>query len=338
MWHTGDMRQRHSRKTGKSVKAPAAPTTAKVSYRVRNWAAYNKALKQRYDITIWVDEDTYQAWHYSGPRQQGGQYTFSDVAIECMGTVREAYHLPLRGTEGFLGSLFKLMGVDLPVPSYSTLSRRGQSVPIRLPKTARGSLDLVIDSSGLKVYGEGEWKVRQHGTSKRRTWRKVHLAIDPASQEIQAAMMTTAGMDDGEMVAPLLDQVEETIASVAGDGAYDKRKVYEVLAQRAPDAQVNIPPREDAKIWQHGNSVQPALPRDENLRRIRAVGRKQWKEETGYHRRSLAETGMFRLKTLFGDHLSNRRFDTQASQVGFRCRALNIMTHLGMPESYRVAA
>ena len=292
----------------------------------------------RYDITLWVEEATCQAWQYDGPRQQGGQFVFSDVALECMGTLREVYHLPLRGAEGLLRSLFKFMDVKLPVPSYSTLSRRGQAVAIHLPKKTHGPLDLVVDSSGLKVYGEGEWKVRQPGASKRRTGRKIHLAIDPDSQEIQAAILSTAGMDDGEMGEPLLRQVEQVVESVAGDGAYDQRKVYEVVAELAPQAQVNLPPREDAKIWQHGNSAQPPLPRDENLRRIRAVGRKQWKEETGYHRRSLAETAMFRIKTLFGDHLSNRRFDAQASQVGFRCRALNGMTHLGMPESYPIAA
>jgi hypothetical protein len=329
------MRQHKQRKTDKSTKPT---TTTKAVYRVRNWSAYNKALVGRYAMTLWIEEATCQAWQYDGPQQQGGQFVFSDVAIECMGTLREVYHLPLRGAEGLLRSLFKIMDVKLRVPSYSTLSRRGQAVAIHLPKKAHGPLNLVVDSSGLKVYGEGEWKVRQHGASKRRTWRKIHLAIDPDSQEIQAAMMSTAGMDDGEMLEPLLRQVESAIESVAGDGAYDKRKVYEVLAELAPQAQANIPPREDAKIWQHGNSAQPPLPRDENLRRIRDMGRKQWKEETGYHRRSLAETAMFRIKTLFGDHLSNRRFDTQASQVGFRCRALNVMTHLGMPESYPIAA
>jgi hypothetical protein len=332
------MRQHKTRKSTKPTEAQPSTSTAKTVYRVRNWSAYNKALIGRYDITVWVDDDTCQAWQYDGPRQQGAQFTFSDVAIECMGTLREAYHLPMRGAEGFLRSLFKIMGLTLSVPSYSTLSRRGHSVLIHLPKKTHGPIDVVIDSSGLKVYGEGEWKVRQHGASKRRTWRKIHLALDPASHEIQAAMMSDAGMDDGEMVAPLLDQVANEIQSVAGDGAYDKRKVYAVLAQKAAGAQVNIPPREDAKIWQHGNSAQPRLPRDENLRRIREVGRKHWKQETGYHRRSLAETAMFRIKTLFGDHLSNRCFDTQATQVGFRCRALNLMTHLGMPESYPIAA
>ena len=335
MWQTGRMRQHKDRTTKKSPKSTPATKTV---YRVRNWAAYNQALVQRYDLTIWVEETTCQAWQYTGPRRQGGQFVFSDVAIECMGTLRELYHLPLRGAEGLLRSVFRLMGVSLRVPSYSTLSRRGQIVAIHLPKQTHGALDLVVDSSGLKVYGEGEWKVRQHGASKRRTWRKIHLAIDPASHEIQAAMLSTAGMDDAEMVAPLLSQVANTVESVAGDGAYDKRKVYDVLADLVPQAQVNIPPREDAKIWQHGNCAQAPLARDENLRRIRTIGRKQWKIDTGYHRRSLAETAMFRVKTLFGDHLSNRRIDTQASQVGFRCRALNRMTHLGMPESYPLAA
>lgn len=312
-------------------------TTPKITYRVKNWRDYNRALKQRYSITLWIADDVRAAWVHTGPKQQGAQYVFSDIAIECRGTLREVYHLPLRGAEGFVQSIFALLKVSLPVPSYSTLSRRGQTIPIRLPKKAQGALDIVVDSTGLKVYGEGEWKVRAHGKSKRRTWRKLHLTIDTTQQEIQAAMLSEMGMDDAEMVDAMLEQIPNEINSVGGDGAYDKRKVYTGVRARAPEAAINIPPRADAKIWQHGNSAQPPLPRDENLRRIRAVGLKGWKAETGYPQRSLAETAMFRMKTLFGDELSNRRLDTQASQVGFRCRALNQMTHLGMPESYPVA-
>lgn len=311
---------------------------AKTVYRVKNWRNYNKALIRRYEIAFWVDPEIQAAWMYQGPKQQGAQYNYSDVAIECMGTLREVFCLPLRGTEGFLRSVFALMGVQLPVPSYSTLSRRGQTVVIRLPKKARGAIDIVVASSGVKVYGEGEWKVRQHGASKRRTWRKIHLAVNPADHEIQAVMLSDASVADAEMVPALVEQVSQPINSFGGDGAYDKRQVYQAIVNRAPQAQMNIPPRENAKIWQHGNSSQSPLPRDENLRRIREVGRKQWKKETGYQRRSLAETAMFRIKVLFGDRLSNRRLDTQASQVGLRCRALNRMTHLGMPESYPVAS
>jgi hypothetical protein len=188
----------------------------------------------------------------------------------------------------------------------------------------------------VKVYGEGEWKVRQHGWSKRRTWRKFHLSVDAESGEVQAAMLSTAGVTDAEMVAPMLAQVAAPIASVAADGGYDKRKVYTTLQARAPTARIVIPPQHKARIWQHGNTHAPPHPRDKTVRFIRAHGRKKWKLESGYHQRSLAETAVFRFKTIFGDHLSTRLVQTQATQFGARCRALNIMTHLGMPDSYKV--
>src|SRR5262249_17252447 len=151
---------------------------------------------------------------------------------------------------------------------------------------------------GLKLYGEGEWKVRQHGASKRRTWRKLHLAVDAETHELQAVMLGDAGIADAEMVAPLLEQVGRPIESAAAAGAYDQRKVYTGLLPRTP--RVAIPPRGNARIWQHGNSAAPPLVRDENLRRIRRVGRRRWKREAGYHKRSLAETAVFRFKGLFG--------------------------------------
>lgn len=275
-------------------------------------------------------------WVYQGPAQQGAQYDYSDSAIQMVLTMREVFRLTNRATEGLMRSLFQLLKVDLKVPDHSTLSRRGKTLKAKLPKRAQGELHLVLDSSGLKVYGEGEWKVRQHGWSKRRTWRKMHVTIDVESGEIQAALLTEASIHDAEVGPDLLKQVEQPIASVSADGSYDRRNVYEALAVQAPNAQVNIPPRRDAKIWQHGNCQQPPLARDENLRQIRRVGRKQWKEESGYHRRSLAETAMFRFKTIFGDHLSARRFETQSAQFEVRCRALNQMTHLGMPHSVKV--
>jgi hypothetical protein len=194
-----------------------------------------------------------------------------------------------------------------------------------------------MDSTGLKIYGEGEWKVRTHGKSKRRTWRKLHVGVDPHSGEIQAAALTENSVSDDQMVAPLLQQVEEPIDRFAGDGSYDKRKVYNTLNQRAPNAEVLIPPRKNARIWQHGNTKAERLKRDENLRSIRKTGRSAWKQASGYHIRSLAETAMFRLKTIFGDHLSARLMETQQTQAMIRCAALNRMTHLGMPQSYKVA-
>lgn len=305
-------------------------------YRIRNWSDYDRALVQRGSLTLWIGDDALEHWAYEGPPQRGAQFLYSDLAIETMLTLREVFHQTNREIEGLVGSLFALPSVALPVPDHTTLSRRGRALEVALPKQAPGPLHLVLDSSGLKVYGEGEWKVRQHGWSKRRTWRKIHLSVDADSGEIQAALLTEAGVHDAQIIEPLLAQVELPLASVAADGAYDRANVYRAVQARAPTARIAIPPRRDAKIQQHGNTHAPPLPRDENLRAIRCQGRAQWKRESGYQRRSLAETTLFRFKTIFGDRLSCRRRETQASQFALRCRALNRMTHLGMPESYRV--
>ena len=309
--------------------------TQKAVYRIRNWREYNEALVRRGSLTVWVDQEALDAWNYQGPAQWGGQYVYSDTAIQCLLTIRAVFHLPLRATQGMARSLFELMGLGLDVPHYSTLSRRAADLAVDLSRRSRGPLHLVLDSTGLKVYGEGEWKVRKHGYSKRRTWRKLHLAIDAESHEIQAVSLTGAGVDDAEEVDHLLQPIDRPVASAAADGAYDKRKVYRVLAPRT--GTILIPPRKNARIWKHGNAAGPPLARDENLRAIRRVGRKAWKRGVGYHQRSLAETGVFRLKTIFGGHLASRNSERQATEGAIRCRALNIMTHLGMPESERVA-
>ena len=194
-----------------------------------------------------------------------------------------------------------------------------------------------MDSTGLKIYGEGEWKVRQHGVSKRRTWRKLHIGATPEDGEIQAVMLTENSISDGDVVKTLLQQIEQDIAKFAADGAYDKRKVYDSLNEHSPQVDIVIPPRKNARIWQHGNTKTQRLKRDQNLRSIRKHGRKEWKKQSGYHIRSLAETAMFRLKTIFGDELSARLIETQTTQALVRCAALNKMTHLGMPQSYKVA-
>ena len=194
-----------------------------------------------------------------------------------------------------------------------------------------------MDSTGLKIYGEGEWKVRMHGVSKRRTWRKLHIGVNPDDGEIQAVILTENSVSDDAAVAILLEQIEQEIITFGADGAYDKRKVYDSLNAHSPDANILIPPRKNARIWKHGNSKAERLKRDENLRAIRKDGRKEWKQNSGYHQRSLVETSMFRLKTIFSDNLSARLLETQTTQALVRCVALNKMTHLGMPQSYKVA-
>lgn len=308
----------------------------KQAYRLRNWKHYNAALVRRGSLTLWISDEMLTVWlnqHKNG--SPGRSQTYTDTAILSMATLKEVYHLPLRATQGLLRSIIQLLGVELPVPDFSTLSRRCATLEVTLPRRKRGeALHMVVDSTGVKVFGEGEWKVRQHGYTRRRIWRKLHLGADEATGEIVAAVVTTNNVADSQVLNDLLEQTDEELQQVSGDGSYDKRSCYEAIGKRK--AKAAIPPQRNAKIWQHGNSKEERLIRDENLRRIRQVGRKAWKQEVGYHRRSLAETQMFRMKTIFGDRVSARQFAGQAMQVLVRCAALNTMTHLGMPDSYAV--
>jgi hypothetical protein len=306
-------------------------------YRVKNWPEYERALVQRGTITVWLSENFQQGWLYTGEKQRGSQLEYSEQAIASMLTIQEVFHLTQRGAEGFVRSLFAWLGVALPVPDHTTLSKRSHHLRVSLPRRAKGSLHLVLDGTGLKVFGEGEWKVCKHGYSKHRAWRKLPIGLEPDSGEIQAVALTTNGHTDGQVAPALLAQIEQPLLSCSGDGAYDKRPVYQALRQHSPQAQVAIPPQHHARIWQHGNSKADRLVRDENVRYIRRHGRPQWKQVVGYHRRSLVETSMFRLKTIFGDKLSTRLLETQVTQAWIRCAALHRMTHLGMPDSQRLA-
>lgn len=311
----------------------------KALYRVKNWSEYERALVERGSITFWLTAEFEKNWLYSpqGEKQRGGQFEYSDKAIEIMLTIKEVFHLTNRSAEGFMRSLFVLLNISLPVPDHSTLSKRGKTLKVSLPRKSSGGLNLVLDSTGLKIYGEGEWKVRKHGYSKHRTWRKLHVGANPDNGEIQVAVLTENSVSDDAVVKDMLAQIEQTLLACAADGAYDKRKVYEALNAHSSEVEILIPPRKNARIWQHGNSKEKRLKRDENLRSVRKHGRKAWKEKSGYHIRSLAETIMFRLKTIFGDKLSARLLETQTTQALIRCLSLNQMTNLGMPESYPVA-
>ena len=208
---------------------------------------------------------------------------------------------------------------------------------VALPEAAGcGPIHLVVDATGLKVYGEGEWKVRQHGVHQRRTWRKVHLGVDEATGQIVAQTLTPAGVDDGSQVSPLLAQVQAPIEATGGDGAYDQRKVFDALAASEPPIQPIIPPRINAKIQQHGNTKAEPLPRDETIRAIRKKGRQAWKKTSGYHRRSIVETHIGRYKKILGDTLSTRTLPNQQTETRLGCALLNRMLQLAKPESYPI--
>ena len=305
----------------------------KTSYRVTNWAKYNEALVNRGSITLWFDDEAIANWTQEKHEvRRGRRFIFSDTAIECLLMVREVFRLPYRQTEGFARSLIQLLEIDVPVPDYSSLAKRAARLEIDIKlANRRGPIDLVMDSTGLKVFGDGEWKFRKYGASKRRTWRKVHLAINPQTHEIEAEVTTENSGHDADQVESMLKQVSRPVKKVYGDGGYDKWKVYDALAKR--DITPIIPPQRNAKIKQHGNSDAPPLPRDVAIRGIRDLGRRAWKVEVGYHERSLAETAMFRMKTTFGGELKNRLLETQQTEVRLRCKILNRFTALGLPRS-----
>ena len=291
----------------------------------------------RGSLTVWVSPDVMAAWTSVSPNgKRGHPRTYSDLAIECMATVRAVYHLGLRATQGLLGSIFELMHLTLPVPSYSTLSRRQAGLDFRPPQRRAGApLHVVVDSSGVKVFGEGEWKVRQHGWSKRRTWKKLHLGVDAASGQILAVSVTDNSVADATQLPVLLDQIADPITQASADKAYDTRATYQALRQR--QARATIPPRRGAHIWQHANTRAERLCRDENLRAIRRLGRQAWKQSSGYHRRSIAESVFSRFKRILGPTISARTFLGQAAEIKVRCNILNRMLQLGTPDSYRVA-
>jgi hypothetical protein len=297
--------------------------------KVINWKEYNESLVRRGDVTLWLEEDVIIDWQHENDQVKvGAPYVYSDQAIVCLLSLREVFRLTYRQTEGFGRSLVRLMGIDLKIPDYTNLQKRAAKLAVALNVTAvKGGRDIVIDSTGLKVYGEGEWKARKHGASKRRTWRKFHIGIDPKTGEIIAEQLTGNDIHDAEPVEAMIDQVNEPIERFFGDGAYDQRKVYDVLNLEAVEP--IIPPRRNAKLWQHGNSNKPKLPRDQAVREIRRSSRKAWKIKADYHIRSLGETVMYRLKTVFGGELKNRKLPNQKTEASIRCRVLNQFTQLG---------
>ena len=334
------LRARYWTATPASAPAPAlspppppsptpTPAPSTLRYRVRNWKDYNQALIRRGSLTVWIEEATLQTWCQNmRDGQVGAPTTYSDLAIQALLTLKAVFCLPLRQTQGFAQSVLQLMASDLPIPSYSTLSRRAEQLEVALPHRAKDEpLHVVIDSTGLKIYGEGEWKTRQHGVSKRRTWRKMHLGVDEATGEIVAVVTTERDVGDCEVLPQLLSAIPHPIAQVSADGSYDTIACHQAIAAR--QARVAIPPRETAVITDIGQWD----AREEAVRRIGEIGREAWKQEVNYHRRSLAETLMFRQKTIFGGNLSSRKMTTQTTEVRIRCAALNRMTHLGMPES-----
>ena len=306
----------------------------KKKYRIRNWREYNKALVNRGSLTIWFDEKSIDKWHNTNATgKKGHPVIYSDMAIQCALTLRIVFRLSLRATKGFLTSLVSFLHLSIKIPDYSTLSRRQKSISIpALKSKSTEPLHVVIDSTGMKIYGEGEWKMRQHGKEKRRTWRKLHVAVDEKTGEIVAASITEANVHDCEQLEELLKQIKLPLSQVTGDGAYDTHDCYEAVIEKK--ATPCFPPRINAA--RHKPTDESWKLRNRVIGQVRNKGLKKWKEKNNYHRRSLAETMMFRLKKIFGAQASNRQIETQSVELALRCHALNKMTQLGMPISVRI--
>ena len=306
-------------------------------YRVTNWRAYDASLRQRGSLTVWFTEEAIAAWRAEPRTTRGGQPWYSPLAILTALTLRTVFRLALRQTEGLIGSILHLLGLDLAVPDHSTLSRRAETLEMPRPRSSPGSgpVHLLVDSTGLKLGGPGEWLTEKHGTKLRRSWRKLHLGVDADTGEITAAELTTNDVDDGSQVGPLLDQVEGAMASLTGDGAYDRDDVYGAVTKRHPNAAVVVPPRQGA-VPSTSAETDPTQ-RDRHLQLITEHGRMAWQKTSGYNARAKAEAAVSRYKRVIGDALRSRTDDRQASEVAIAVRVLNRMLELGRPKSVRIA-
>ena len=313
------------------------------SQRITNWSTYNKALVDRGSISLYVDEAVATQAGASPARtgKAGHPQQYSDDLILFVLTLRELFHLPLRQAVGFTRDILTFSGVVWRLPDYSTLSRRMGSLSVDVSHgVRRQGVVFLLDSSGFKVFGEGEWKVRKHGLGYRRTWRETHIAIDFVSRDIIGLVNTRPSVGDATQLVPLLDQAmgHHDITTIIGDGAYDTKSTY--LLARELGVELITPPRKDAtehlNMYHYQLYDQPNWKeRNEVVRRVDEVGLAQWKQETGYHRRSLVENSFFRLKKLFGDNLKSRTEASQYTEQCIRASLLNRFNAGGLPSYAR---
>jgi hypothetical protein len=297
------------------------------AYKTRNWPDYNAALKRRGSLTIWFDPA--MTWDAAPTGKRGRQPDYSDAAIQTCLTMKVLFGMALRQTTGFVESLLRLIGLDWAVPNFSTLSRRQKTLKVNIPyRGSQGPLHLLIDSTGIKVEGEGEWNARKHGGPKRRVWRKIHIGIDEQTLEVRAAEFTTSDVGDAPMLPELLDQIppDQEIGSVTADGAFDTRKCHDAIAARG--AAAIIPPCKNAKPGKPDTAG--AIARNEALRASKRLGRTIWRRWSGYHRRSRVETKMHCVK-LLRQRLMARDFNRQVAEFQVRVAVLNGFTALGIP-------
>ena len=308
----------------------------KTAYRVENWPEYDQALRDRGDITLWLSQEAIEAWTAAKTGKRGGQRVYSDIAIQTALVLRLMFHLPLRQTEGFLHSVLKMMDLNLPSPDHTTLSRRNATVEIRqqVDRAPQGPMSLIVDSSGLKVCGQGEWHTKKHGEKQRKRWKKLHIGVDDQDW-ISASAMTDSHEQDPSHVPVLLAQVDRKIDRFIGDVIYDQEPVYTTVEAHSPSASVIIPPRKDAVL--RGQNAASPTQRDRHLFEIERAGQFNWKRTSGYYDQAHAENAFSRYKRTFGGSLRAKRDEAQEREILLGCALLNRLRELGRPQSYRVS-
>lgn len=311
----------------------------KARHKITNWPDYNKALVKRGSVTVYLPADVIKAWQ---PRKcknklQGGQFKYSDIAIETTIAVKIAMHMPYRATQGFITSVFELMGVNISVPNYTTMCRRINK--IEMPELANINdekhIHVVVDSTGLKIFGQGQWSEEKHGLKKRRKWRKFHLTIDRDSHAIIAQELTESDISDDAVVPQMLEDIEQEITHFSADTAYDTNEIYDAITSKhGNNVTIAIPPRPNAAL--SANYNKSPTKRDHNILFVEEYGKYRWQDYSDYNYRALAETGMFRYQALISEQLFSRRFTAQKVEARIACRVLNRLTALGMPRSVKI--
>ena len=303
----------------------------KTQYHVGNWPAYDRALVQRGDITVWLAPDAIATWEAVGVGKRGGQRQYSDLAIETALTLRLIFHLPLRQTEGFLTSIFGMLGLALSAPDHTTLSRRGQHLDLTLRRAPAGvGLHLIVDSTGLSIVGEGEWAAVHHGGRGHRGWKTLHRAVDRGGV-IVAHALTEPTVDDATMGIDLIATGDDAIARVTADAAYETVACYEAAEMR--DATVVVPPSKTARVSRRRPR---ARARDRTITDVRTLGRRRWKQEAGYQLQARVENAFFRYTSILGDRLRARSRGGRVAESVVACTVLNQLPELGRPESYSI--
>ena len=311
----------------------------KQKYKVTNWSDYNAALCRRGEIDVWLSLDVVFQWYeedrvYVGT---GAPKRFTDFAIITCHEIRQVYRLPLRQTQGFINSLFRLMNIPLVCPHYSCLSKRLTELKIKMPRYKKNSKPdddihaIAIDSTGLKRFGRGEWHNEKYELSSKASWRKLHIAVNE-SHYFEGCVLTDRFSHDDQQVKPLLEQIDSEIKHFSGDGAYDEKPVYDAVTLHSPGVDVVIPPRANAVINANSSPM-----RNRNIEEVKANGRMEWQRNREYGRRNISELAVQRYQRILGDSMHARVMGRQKNEAMIGCGVINKMTALGMPVSYKTA-